>query len=238
MGGSLVSLDLFQLVWEASLLVQLVILLLVAASVISWAAILFKWRELSGAEQDSETFLEVYHEGSWRESLDAAKRFERTPLSAIFLAAHAELLRIAKYRGPGGNQNLDAREQRNVAQQLAWASSQESVRLESRLSFLATTGSSAPFVGLFGTVVGIIDAFTSIGEAGSASLAVVAPGIAEALIATAVGLLAAIPASIFYNVFVAHLRELQGAIDLFSAEVRDDAVFALADRSPSPGLEA
>jgi biopolymer transport protein TolQ len=237
MGGSLVSLDLFQLVWEASLLVQLVILLLVAASVISWAAILFKWRELSGAEQDSETFLEVYHEGSWRESLDAAKRHEGSPLSTIFLAAHSELLRIAKYRGPGGNQNLDAREQRNISHQLAWASSQEMTRLESRLSFLATTGSAAPFIGLFGTVVGIIDSFTAIGQAGSASLAVVAPGIAEALIATAVGLLAAIPASIFYNVFVARLRELQGAIELFGAEVEEDAVFALADRAPAPGLE-
>lgn len=238
MGGSLVSLDLFQLVWEASLLVQLVILLLVAASVISWAAILFKWRELSGAEQDSETFLEVYHEGSWRESLDAAKRHEGSPLSAIFLAAHAELLRIAKYRGPGGNQDLDAREQRNIARHLAWTASEESLRLESRLSFLATTGNAAPFIGLFGTVVGIIDAFTSIAQAGSASLAVVAPGIAEALIATAVGLLAAIPASIFYNVFVARLRELHAAIDLFSTEVQEDAVFALTDRSPAPGLEA
>ncbi len=238
MGGRLVSFDLLQLVWDASLLVQLVILLLVVASVVSWAAILFKWRELSGAEQDSGAFLEVYHQGSWRQSFDAAKELDRGPLSEVFLAAHSELLRIAKYRGPGGNENLDERERRNVARQVAWAASTEETRLESRLSFLATTGSSAPFIGLFGTVVGIIDAFGAIGQAGSASLAVVAPGIAEALIATAVGLLAAIPATIFYNVFVARLRELHEAIALFGRELEEDAVFALADRAPSSGLEA
>jgi len=230
-----VSLDLLQLVWQASWLVKCVILLLVTASVVSWAAILFKWRELSGAEQDSEAFLAVYHEGSWRESVDAARELDRGPLSTVFLAAHRELLRIAKYRGSGGNANLDDRERRNVARQIAWAASSEGVRLEQRLSLLATTGSSAPFVGLFGTVIGIIDAFTHIGTAGSASLAVVAPGIAEALIATAVGLLAAIPAAIFYNVFVARLRELHEAISLFGDELGEDAVFALNDRAPAAG---
>ena len=237
MGGRLVSFDLLQLVWGASPLVQLVILLLVAASVVSWAAIFFKLREISGAEQDSEAFLGVYHEGSWRQSVDAARELDRGPLSAVFLAAHSELLRIAKYRGAGGNAELEPRERRNVARQVAWAASQEETRLESRLSFLATTGSSAPFIGLFGTVVGIIDAFAAISQAGSASLAVVAPGIAEALIATAVGLLAAIPATIFYNVFISRLRELHDAIALFGSEIEEDAVFALADRAPAPGLE-
>ena len=169
------SLDLLDLVWEASWLVKFVILLLIAASVISWAAILFKWRELAGAEQDSEAFLEVYHEGSWRQTLDAARQYDRAPLAALFLAAHGELLRIAKYRGKGGNEDLSDREQRNVASRVAWATTDETSRLESRLSFLATTGSSAPFIGLFGTVIGIIDAFAEIGAAGSASLAVVAP---------------------------------------------------------------
>ena len=225
------SLDLLQLVWEASWLVQIVILLLILASVISWAAILFKWRELRGAEQDSEAFLEVYHEGSWRQSLDAARDVDRAPLAAMFLSAHQELLRISKYRAPGQKDRLDDRERRNVARQIAWSASQQGVRLEKRLSFLATTGSSAPFVGLFGTVVGIIDAFADIAAAGSASLAVVAPGIAEALIATAVGLLAAIPATIFYNTFVARLRELHEAISLFGAELEEDAVFALVEQS-------
>ena len=99
---------------------------------------------------------------------------------------------------------------------------QRALRLERGCSFLATTGSSAPFIGLFGTVIGIINAFESIGRAGSASLAVVAPGIAEALIATAVGLFAAIPATIFYNRFVARLRGIQVSIDRFTAEYEDD----------------
>ena len=105
---------------------------------------------------------------------------------------------------------------------LIWTAAQEGRRLERGLPFLATTGSSAPFIGLFGTVVGIIDAFQAIGRSGSASLAVVAPGIAEALIATAIGLLAAIPATIFYNHFVGELRGLTAAIDLFAADCEGD----------------
>ena len=130
--------------------------------------------------------------------------------------------RRLKYSGRRAGDPLDEADCYNLTRHIAWASSQETLRLESRLSFLATVGSAAPFVGLFGTVVGIINAFTGIGIAGSASLAVVAPGIAEALIATAVGLFAAIPATVFYNVFVAKLRELNEAIDLFSVELEGD----------------
>jgi len=223
MGGRLASLDLFALVFQASWLVQLVILLLVAASIISWAAIVFKWRELRGAEQDSESFLEVYHEGSIDAAYEAARELDRSPLSAILLTAYAELKRIAKYTGRiGVDHPLDEGQLHTLSRQVDWVSAQESMRLESRLSFLATVGSASPFVGLFGTVIGIINAFTGIGATGSASLAVVAPGIAEALIATAVGLFAAIPATIFYNIFVAHLRELNAAIELFSAELVGD----------------
>jgi biopolymer transport protein TolQ len=115
----------------------------------------------------------------------------------------------------------------------AWATTQESLRLESRLPLLATVGSATPFVGLFGTVIGIINAFTGIGASGSASLAVVAPGIAEALIATAIGLFAAIPATIFYNIFVARLRDLQEAIRLFASELESD-VARFGDKIPAP----
>ena len=109
-----------------------------------------------------------------------------------------------------------------LARNLGWTGSRESLRLERGFGFLATTGSAAPFIGLFGTVIGIINAFEKIGQAGSASLAVVAPGIAEALIATAVGLFAAIPATIFYNIFVGQLRGITAAIDLFIAEYEGD----------------
>jgi biopolymer transport protein TolQ len=201
--------------------VQLVILMLAGASVLSWAAIVFKWRELSAAEQDSEAFLEAYHEGSWDAAYEAARNLDRSPLSAIFLMAHGELKRFAKYRGRGGA-DVDEMQKRTIGRQISWAMTQESLRLESRLPLLATIGSATPFVGLFGTVVGIINAFTGIGAAGSASLAVVAPGIAEALIATAIGLFAAIPATIFYNIFVARLRDLQEAIRLFASELEAD----------------
>jgi len=232
LGGRLASLNLLDLVWQASWLVQLVILMLAAASVISWAAIVFKWRELSAAEQDSEAFLEAYHEGSWDGSFEAARNLDRSPLSAIFLVAHGELKRFAKYRARGG-ESLDDTQLRSVARQIAWATTQEALRLESRLPLLATVGSATPFVGLFGTVIGIINAFTGIGASGSASLAVVAPGIAEALIATAVGLFAAIPATIFYNIFVARLRDLQEAIRLFASELESD-VARFGDKLPAP----
>ena len=120
-----------------------------------------------------------------------------------------------------------------MARQIHWATTQESLRLESRLPLLATIGSATPFVGLFGTVIGIINAFTGIGASGSASLAVVAPGIAEALIATAIGLFAAIPATIFYNIFVSRLRDLQEAIRLFASELESD-VSRFGEKLPAP----
>jgi biopolymer transport protein TolQ len=231
LGGRLASLNLLDLVWQASWLVQLVILMLAGASVISWAAIVFKWRELTAAEQDSEAFLEAYHEGSWDSSFEAARNLDRSPLAAIFLVAHGELKRFAKYRSRGDG--LDSTQLRSVSRQISWATTQESLRLETRLPLLATVGSATPFVGLFGTVVGIINAFTGIGASGSASLAVVAPGIAEALIATAIGLFAAIPATVFYNIFVSRLRDLQEAIRLFASELEAD-VARLGEKLPAP----
>jgi biopolymer transport protein TolQ len=239
LGGRLASFDLLQLVWQASWLVQLVILLLAAASVVSWAAIVFKWRELNAAEQDSEAFLETYHEGSWDASYEAARNLDRSPLAAIFLMTHAELKRFAKYRGrSGGGEPAEELLQRTVARQISWVTAQESLRLESRLPLLATIGSATPFIGLFGTVVGIINAFTGIGASGSASLAVVAPGIAEALIATAIGLFAAIPATIFYNIFVSRLRDLQEAIRLFASELEADVLrFGETQAAPARAVE-
>jgi biopolymer transport protein TolQ len=219
-GGRLAGLDALSLVWQASWLVQLVLLCLVLLSIFSWAVILFKSRELRRAQQDSEAFLEVYHEGSLEQAYDAARDLDRSPLAAIFLSAHVELKRLARASGKAlapTRANVEV-----LARNLGWTGSRESLRLERGFGFLATTGSAAPFIGLFGTVIGIINAFEQIGQAGSASLAVVAPGIAEALIATAVGLFAAIPATIFYNIFVGQLRGITAAIDLFIAEYEGD----------------
>ncbi len=229
------DLNLIELIWRASWLVQAVIALLAAASILSWAAIAAKLRELGGAEQDSEAFLAAYQQGSFEDAEKAARANPRSPLSTVLLAAIAELKRIARYRGRGADDGLDASQLHTVNKAIAWTGSQEALRLENRLAFLATVGSATPFVGLFGTVIGIINAFVGIGAAGSASLAVVAPGIAEALIATAVGLFAAIPATVFYNAFVARLRDLTAAIDLFTTELQDEIAHrAAASRSAGP----
>ena len=130
---------------------------------------------------------------------------------------------MARFTGKAQATNLEAAHVEALARHIRWTGSEEGLRLERGLNFLATTGSAAPFIGLFGTVIGIINAFQSIGMTGSASLAVVAPGIAEALIATAIGLFAAIPATIFYNYFLGRLlRSLNAGIDLFSAEYEGD----------------
>jgi biopolymer transport protein TolQ len=221
-GVRLASVDILDLVLEANWIVKLVLLLLATCSIVSWAIIFFKWRELRGAAEDSEAFLDVYHEGSVEASYEAARDLDSSPLAAVFLEGYAELKRIARYGGRSVGQALDERQQQTLERALSWAAVRENHRLERGLEFLATTGSAAPFVGLFGTVVGIVNAFHGIGAAGSASLAVVAPGIAEALIATAVGLAAAIPATIFYNHFVGQLRQLGEAIDIFAAEFEAD----------------
>jgi biopolymer transport protein TolQ len=234
MGGRLASLDALSLIWQASWIVQLVILLLVLLSVTSWAIIAFKWRELRRAEQDSEAFLEVYHDGSLDAAYEAARDLDRSPLSTIFLAAYSEMHRMARFTGKSQATELEAAHVEALARHIRWSGSEEELRLERGLNFLATTGSAAPFIGLFGTVIGIINAFQNIGMTGSASLAVVAPGIAEALIATAIGLFAAIPATIFYNYFLGDLRSLNAGIELFSAEYEGDLQRLAGARDESP----
>jgi biopolymer transport protein TolQ len=230
LGGRLASLDVLGLVWQAGLVVKCVLLLLAFFSVISWAIIAYKWRELARALQDSEAFLEVYHDEPWSAAFEAAKQLDRSPLSAVFLAGCAELNRLRK-RAAGAALDLAGDEGRGVVKKLTWAAEREGQQLEHGLGFLATVGSSAPFIGLFGTVVGIMQSFQGIAHAGSASLAVVAPGIAEALIATAVGLFAAIPATIFFNVFVGRAEAIKSAIDLF----RDEFTTDLGGMARQPG---
>jgi biopolymer transport protein TolQ len=221
-GVRLASLDVLDLILQASWLVKLVLLLLALASVISWAIIAFKWRELRRAAEDSEAFLEVYHEGSLEAAQEAARELTSSPVAQIFLTGYAEVGRIARYAGRSLASGIGEAQLRAIERTIEWSAAQETQRLERGLEFLATTGSAAPFVGLFGTVVGIINSFNHIGQSGSASIAVVAPGIAEALIATAVGLAAAIPATIFYNHFVGELRRLSVSVELFSAEFQTD----------------
>jgi biopolymer transport protein TolQ len=217
-----VSFDLANLIFQAGLIVKLVLALLGLLSVISWGIIAYKWRELSTAARDGDAFLELYHREPFDAVFQAARDLERSPVAVIFLASCNEMRRLAKVAGLTHLSQLDAQQVRSVTKRLSWTAAREAQRLERGLPFLATTGSSAPFIGLFGTVIGIIQAFQGIAVTGSASLAVVAPGIAEALIATAVGLLAAIPATIFYNLFAGRVDAIGASIELFSGEFEED----------------
>src|SRR5678815_1906888 len=169
MGGRLASIDALSLVFQAGWVVQLVLLVLLTLSVVSWTIIVYKWRELRRAGQDSEAFLEVYQEGSLDAAYTRARELSRSPLAGIFVSAYAELTRMVRFVGKGA---VEEKHLQALARHIGWAGSREGLRLERGLNFLATTGSAAPFIGLFGTVVGIINAFHNIGEQGTANLAV------------------------------------------------------------------
>jgi len=231
------DLNVFTLVYQASWPVQVVVALMAAASVLSWGAIAFKLREFGGAERDTQEFLSAYQQGTFEDTEKAAREHPKSPLSAVTLAGVTELKRIARYRARG-DEGFDASQLRAVNKAINWAGSQEALRLERRLAFLATVGSATPFVGLFGTVIGIINAFAQIGMTGNAGLETVGPGIAEALIATAIGLFAAIPATIFYNAFVARLRDLTAAIELFTVELQDDIAHLSGNAGRTAGPRA
>lgn len=199
-----------------------VLLVLCFFSVVSIGIIFFKFRQVYRANSQSEKFLDFFWKvkrfDAINEQLD---RFTDSPLAVLFSEGFAELKKLmdrGEEREPQDTISTDLGGMENVARALRRATTSEITRLEKYLTFLATTGSTAPFIGLFGTVWGIMTAFKGIGETGSASLAVVAPGIAEALIATAVGLVAAIPAVMGYNHFQHKIKVLIAEMDSFSTE--------------------
>jgi biopolymer transport protein TolQ len=214
-----VSFDLISLILQAGLIVKLVLLVLLVFSLTSLTIIVVKWWELRTADQDSEAFLEVYRRDGFSETYDAARHLDRSPLAVVFLTTSGEL-KEARGREGGGRSGDQLRTR--LERSIAWGATAQVRRLERGMPFLATTGSTTPFIGLFGTVVGIIAAFQSIGEAGQASLAVVGPGIAEALVATAVGLLAAIPATIAYNTFGGRIDGILAMLERFSSQLEQD----------------
>jgi biopolymer transport protein TolQ len=203
----------------SSPVVSAVLLLLILASISSWAILIMKFRELRSAERDTEEFVEAYLESPLDAAYEVARRHTASPLATVFKSGYTELARLGKLQGAHGQVTRDQVE--GVISRLGWIRGEEIHRLERGLSFLATIASSGPFVGLFGTVVGIMNSFQSIGASGSASLAVVAPGIAEALVATAVGLFAAIPAAVGYNYSSARLNRLTARLETFYSEFCD-----------------
>lgn len=205
----------------AGIVVKLVLLLLLSFSVISWTIILFKFFQVQRAKSESERFMDFFWKSKRFDAIASqVDRFINSPLTVLFNEGYSELKKVvdSDSKSDGSAFSTDLGGIENVSRALRRATNSEITRLEKYLTFLATTGSTSPFIGLFGTVWGIMTAFEGIGKTGSASLAVVAPGIAEALIATAIGLVAAIPAVMAYNHFQHKIRVLINEMDSFSTE--------------------
>ena len=210
-----------ELVLNAGPVVKLVMAVLVYFSVVSWAIIFYKLLVIHRATRDSLRFLDFFWAKKRFDTISLGlKDYAHSPLTVLFRDGYQELAKGQRKREGDDEHPLsaDLGGSGNVARALRRATTQEMHRLEKYLTFLATTGSTAPFIGLFGTVWGIMDSFHGIGKTGSASLAVVAPGISEALIATALGLAAAIPAVVAYNHFLNKVNVLTGEMDNFSQE--------------------
>jgi biopolymer transport protein TolQ len=209
------TLDLFELILGASLPVKGVMIALVLMSLVSWYIIGYKYLLLSSATRETDRFLDAFWRSRDIEAIyKEAQGLSRSPLSHLFLAGYTELSKLQQ-GGPSQDREGDLE---NVARSLSKAQTREITRLESQVPFLATTGSAAPFIGLFGTVWGIMNSFLAIGAMKSASVATVAPGIAEALVATAIGLVAAIPAVLAYNFFVRRITVLASEMETFSKD--------------------
>jgi biopolymer transport protein TolQ len=210
-------------------MVQFVLLLLLFFSIVSWAIILMKFKVLKKVKKENDAFLEVYMQGNkLSEIFPESKKFQYSTIAEVFRSGYAELIKVTKVireslTGKAADSedgiSVEMNSVDNIERALNRARDSESTKLESALGFLATTGSASPFIGLFGTVWGIMDTFKGIGARGSATLAIVAPGISEALIATAAGLAAAIPAVIFYNYYINRIKTMIQEMDNFSSEL-------------------
>jgi biopolymer transport protein TolQ len=212
-GGSILS-----LILDADIIVQLVLLVLVGMSVGCWVIILNKARLIARATRQSAAFLEAFWKSRRLDQIyDTVDRYAGSPVAMVFRAGYAELSRLSGQDGqPHAGGGIELGGEDNLSRSLRRARSTERQHLVRLTSFLATTGSTAPFIGLFGTVWGILRAFQKIGVTGQATIATVGPDIAHALIATAVGLAAAIPAVMAYNYFNTRIRELSSEMDNFS----------------------
>lgn len=216
--------EITSLIETSGFVAKAVLLVLLVFSVLSWAIIFSKWGLFRRARVQSNRFMRAFRKSERMQDVAAvADQFKPSPLVGVFDAAYDELRKQAPYaiRMPA------------LQRATQIASSAELTALEGRLPWLAITGAVTPFIGLFGTVWGIIDAFHGLGTAGAATLRAVAPGISEALITTAAGLFAAIPAVIAYNIFVANIREFGSRMDDFSLELMNEV-----ERAQAGGLRS
>jgi len=192
---------------QAGLVVKIVMIILLFFSVVSWAIIIYKYSYLRRAERENELFYHAFRRARDVEGIfSTSKKYLIGPTSNVFRQVFMD---------------TDQRGSAEVNRTIKRYEALERAKLEKHLGFLATTGASTPFIGLFGTVWGIMSSFMNIGQAGAASLAVVAPGIAEALIATAMGLVAAIPSVIAYNYYLSRANNLIIQMEDFSEDIQD-----------------
>lgn len=221
LGGSFHG-SILGMVLDAGLMVKFVLLILLIFSIVSWAIIFFKFKYYRKIKKENEEFRSEYLKSSKLSDVNsAARKYKMSTTAEIFRVGYEELTemntQMKETDRPGDDIKLSSID--NIERSLNNASNREMTKLESTIGFLATTGSSSPFIGLFGTVWGIMDTFQGIGARGSATLAVVAPGISEALVATAAGLAAAIPAVIFYNYFINKSKTIVQEMDNFASEL-------------------
>ncbi len=226
--GAALEHDVVSLVARSGPVAKAVLVLLVLFSVVSWAITLFKFIEFRRARAHSASFLDVFRKSSKFSEVQAVCRtLTSSPLVGLFTAGYAELTAQMRPAASGATdgtrpgtqaQRPTLRSLDGIDRALLRAAAVEVNRLERRVTFLATTASITPFIGLFGTVWGIMTAFQAIGATGASNLAIVAPGIAEALIATAAGLAAAIPAVYFYNLFTHDVKLFASEMDDFALE--------------------
>jgi biopolymer transport protein TolQ len=210
--GIFVGGEIVDLVSQSGAVAKTVLLILLAFSVLSWAIILSRWNLLHKARQQSSRFMRAFRKAQRLSDMAAvAEQFKPSPLAGVFDGGYGEYQR----QTAGGK---GVRSPLAIQRSMQIAASEELTRFERNLPWLATTGAVTPFVGLFGTVWGIIDAFHGLGTAGAATLRAVAPGISEALITTAAGLAAAIPAVIAYNLLTHSIREFAARTDDFALE--------------------
>ncbi len=212
--------DIIQMLINAGPVVKMVLFILFIFSVTSWTIIFIKLRFFRNARQETDYFLDLFWDSTELTNIyKESKDLPYSPVAQMFKRGYAELVRIKKMQGssPSGSAGSNGISE-TVERALRRATVHESSRMAKAVAFLATTGNTAPFIGLFGTVWGIMESFRGIAHQGSASLAVVAPGISEALIATAVGLFAAIPAVIAYNFFNSKAEALGADMEMFSSD--------------------
>lgn len=218
----IILMSIVDIITGTGLVVKLVLFLLVVASVMSWTIIFSKLSVFRVLRKDTDKFLEKFWKGK---SLDAIYRdtsdLSQSPLSNIFRAAYQEFAKVSSKKDAdkeGGVEDLLHIGMDNVERVLKKTAINEAMRVEKMLIYLAMIANAAPFIGLFGTVWGIMDAFMQMGQGGGSTLDKVGPGIAEALVATAIGLAAAIPASLFYNTFLSRSRHLRVEMESFCVD--------------------